>query len=290
MWRLLAISALILFGAQASGQSISSSSPTIPVPISTSNGGLGANNGSATGVPVLSAGTSTIASVTGSGSVSLNNSPNFLNNVGISGSNPELGVGTTSAATFGALAVRASVPINSINTSASFSDNENSTLDIRHLSGIDDLNGQNNAITLSTNPSTSNGIERFEIDSSGNVGVGCNSGASNCVLGSPSLPTITSGFGTSPTAPSSSTSNGTWAFEITIGSGGIAATGVVAMPAASHGWNCNGYDKTTISAAVSSTRVTADTSTSVTLGNYTDLSVSGPWTAGDKLEFSCIGR
>ena len=99
-------------------------------------------------------------------------------------------------------------------------------------------------------------------------------------------PTVASGFGT---APSVVASNGTAAFTVNVGTGGTAATGVVTLPAAVHGWACSINDITTISVAVTRTRVTATTTTSVTVGNYTDLSASGPWAASDVLQFQCVG-
>lgn len=75
MWRLLAIGAILLFGTPAFAQSVSSSSQTIPVPVSTANGGLGAANGSANGVPVFNAGTSTVTAATGTGSPVLGTGP-----------------------------------------------------------------------------------------------------------------------------------------------------------------------------------------------------------------------
>jgi hypothetical protein len=47
----------------------------LTTPITTASGGLGANNGSANGVPVFSSGTATVTATTGSGSVVLGTSP-----------------------------------------------------------------------------------------------------------------------------------------------------------------------------------------------------------------------
>jgi hypothetical protein len=47
----------------------------LTTPITTAQGGLGANNGSASGVPVFSSGTATVTAVTGSGAPVLANSP-----------------------------------------------------------------------------------------------------------------------------------------------------------------------------------------------------------------------
>jgi len=96
---------------------------------------------------------------------------------------------------------------------------------------------------------------------------------------------IGSGFGTSP---SITAQNGYEHFALNVGTGGSATTGVVTLPLAVNGWFCTATDVTTQSAAVSLTKqVGAGGTTSVTLGNYTDVSASGPWAAGDILHVSC---
>lgn len=112
-------------------------------------------------------------------------------------------------------------------------------------------------------------------------------GATSHLLSSPTAPTISSGFGTSP---SITVNNGTASFRVNVGTGGSAATGVVGLPAATTGWNCFATDITTTSAAVSQTKMTGSTTTSVTLANYTDLSASGPWAASDILAVNCVAN
>lgn len=97
-------------------------------------------------------------------------------------------------------------------------------------------------------------------------------------------PTISSGFGTTP---SISGSNGTVAFEITVGSGGVASSGVIGLPTAINGWNCFATDITTETATAFVTKQTASSTTTATLTNYTTAGVTGAWTAGDKLRVSC---
>jgi hypothetical protein len=98
-------------------------------------------------------------------------------------------------------------------------------------------------------------------------------------------PTITSGFGTSPSITGVSTA----AFAVTVGTGGTASTGVLTFGStANHGWSCQAADITTTSAAVTTTKVTANTTTTVTVGNFTDVSASGPWNSGDTLLFNCM--
>jgi hypothetical protein len=94
-------------------------------------------------------------------------------------------------------------------------------------------------------------------------------------------PTISSGFGTSPSVPSN---NGSSAFRINVGTGGTATTGVIAMPTATTGWNVFCSDITTQNATVARTQqIGAGTSTTVTIGNFTDLGAAGAWAASDIL-------
>lgn len=97
-------------------------------------------------------------------------------------------------------------------------------------------------------------------------------------------PTIGSGFGTAPSIVNSSLFG---TFTLNVGTGGTAATGIINLSqTAPHGWDCKVTDLTTKSAAVSTTQQTASTATSCTVGNYTDLAVSGPWAASDVLSVS----
>jgi len=103
---------------------------------------------------------------------------------------------------------------------------------------------------------------------------------------SATAPTIASGFGTSPSIP---TSNGTAAFTIDVGTGGAASTGVLTMPAATNGWACSVQNLSTPDSYITSQ--TATTTTSVSLKNYsrtTGLAIA--WTASDILSVTCTGR
>ena len=75
-----------------------------------------------------------------------------------------VGVGTTSPATFAPFAVRKSLAIGGVSTSASFSDAVYSTFDIRHTTGVVNLNAQ--AASLSFD---AGGTERARIDSAGHL-------------------------------------------------------------------------------------------------------------------------
>ena len=113
------------------------------------------------------------------------------------------------------------------------------------------------------------------------VGTGINFAA---LLLSATAPTISSGFGTSP---SIANNNGTSAFTINVGTGGTASSGVVGLPTATTGWNCVAQDQTT--PGVNATKQTANTTTTATLTNYnTTTGVAAAWTASDILYVSCL--
>lgn len=101
---------------------------------------------------------------------------------------------------------------------------------------------------------------------------------------SSTAPTVGSGFGTTP---SISANNGTAAFEITVGTGGTSQTGVITMPTATTGWNCQFTDITTTSTTVAVTKQTASTPTSVSVASFTNLYVASAWAASDKIRAMC---
>jgi hypothetical protein len=112
-----------------------------------------------------------------------------------------------------------------------------------------------------------------------------NSGTQMSVVVSTTIPTISSGFGGTP---SITIANGTAAFRINVGTGGAASTGVIAMPAATTGWNCQFDDVTTPASFITSQ--TASTTTTVSLTNYsrtTGLAIA--WTGSDILAAMCMG-
>lgn len=102
-----------------------------------------------------------------------------------------------------------------------------------------------------------------------------------------SAPTISSGFGTSPSVASN---NGTAAFTINVGTGGAATSGVVGLPTATTGWNCFVNDLTAAAAHVAyNTRQTASTTTTATLENQTtSTGAAVAWAASDILRVSCF--
>jgi hypothetical protein len=101
----------------------------------------------------------------------------------------------------------------------------------------------------------------------GNIGV-------TNVMFSAGVPTISSGFGTSPSILSN---NGSGTFRVNVGTGGVATSGVVGMPTAAAGWNCQVIDMTNNTV----TRETASTTTTVT------VTAAAAWAASDTLIFNC---
>jgi len=105
------------------------------------------------------------------------------------------------------------------------------------------------------------------------------------LISSVTAPTIASGFGTSPAIAA----NGTATFRVTIGSGGTASTGALTMPAAATGWNVTGVKvfNPTATNMLQNTDMTAMTTTSITLTNYTTSSgAAEAWPAGTVLMIS----
>lgn len=104
------------------------------------------------------------------------------------------------------------------------------------------------------------------------------------LLVSPAAPTVSSGFGTSPTI---SQNNGTASFSINVGTGGVATSGVIALPAAPHAWACTVADVTTPATNMTQQTAAASTTT-VGFTNYVRTTgVAGAWTASDILQVSC---
>jgi hypothetical protein len=100
-------------------------------------------------------------------------------------------------------------------------------------------------------------------------------------------PTISSGFGVSP---SIETNNGSAAFTLNVGTGGTATSGVIGLPTAASGWNCFCTDITTNSATVFSCKQTASSTTTATLGNFNTAAAAAAWTDSDVLSVSCFAR
>lgn len=111
-------------------------------------------------------------------------------------------------------------------------------------------------------------------------------GATNAVGNlafSNTAPTVTSAC----TAPTILNGNSV-SFQMDVGSACATGTVVLGLPAATNGWECGGYNKTTTASAI---RQTADTTTSATLVNFTVVGgASANFTSGDDLVISCTAR
>lgn len=100
------------------------------------------------------------------------------------------------------------------------------------------------------------------------------------LLQSTTAPTISSGFGTTPSVVNS---NSTQVFTINVGTGGTATSGVIGLPAAAHGWSVSCNDITTTSATVFLTKQTGTTTTTATVGNFNTSGAAAAWVASDVL-------
>lgn len=140
-----------------------------------------------------------------------------------------------------------------------------------------------------TNPILSLATTLF-VDEGGNTPVGgSNSFGAGAYVGTPeaytAIPTISSGFGTSPSIANNS---GEFTFTVNVGTGGTATSGVISLPAGSltaalHGWDVKCVDITTNSATVFMTKQTATTTTTATIGNFNTSGVAAAWVASDIL-------
>ena len=101
---------------------------------------------------------------------------------------------------------------------------------------------------------------------------------------SASAPTISSGFGTSPSVTGGTATS----FEVNVGTGGTATSGVIGLPTATTGWNCSAQDITTTSATVYMTKQTASTISTATFGNFNTSGAAAAWVASDKLRINCV--
>jgi hypothetical protein len=103
------------------------------------------------------------------------------------------------------------------------------------------------------------------------------------LLRSATAPTISSGFGTSPSVTHA---NGTASFSINVGTGGSATNGVVTLPTASDAWACSAADTGTT--PTGQTEQTGTGTAAATFTNYsrtTGLAVA--WTASEIIQISC---
>ena len=100
-------------------------------------------------------------------------------------------------------------------------------------------------------------------------------------------PTVSSGFGTSPSIPSN---NGPLAFTVNVGTGASASSGVIGLPTAPTGWNCWVNDLTAAAGHVAyNTRQTASSVSTATFENQTTSTGAAiAWASADILRVSCV--
>jgi hypothetical protein len=105
---------------------------------------------------------------------------------------------------------------------------------------------------------------------------------------SQAAPTVSSGFGTSP---SISANSGTKVVLVNVGTGGTATSGVIGMPSMSGvtGWNCQPYNITAHAGhRADETVQMSSTATTVTIENQTkSTGAAVAWTASDIVRLSC---
>lgn len=101
------------------------------------------------------------------------------------------------------------------------------------------------------------------------------------------VPTISSGFGTSPSVVAGRAAG----FTVNVGTGGAATAGVIAMPTATTGWICSVKNLTQLAAnrADRATVQTASTTTTVTVQSVVlSTGVAVAWTASDVLQITAV--
>ena len=104
----------------------------------------------------------------------------------------------------------------------------------------------------------------------------------NNLVVSTTLPTVSSGFGTSPTV----LANNTFCFKVTVGTGG-AANGTISLPTAPNGWLAFAADVTGGSSLF--LQLTGSTATSVTFTSYSvTTGAAANMSAGDVVLINCI--
>jgi hypothetical protein len=103
-------------------------------------------------------------------------------------------------------------------------------------------------------------------------------GGSSVLLVSATAPTISSGFGTSP---SIANNNGTASFVVNVGTGGAATNGVIGMPAATTGWIAFCIDLTAAAGHTGLRTVqTASATNSITIESQNSAGAATAWASG----------
>jgi len=111
-------------------------------------------------------------------------------------------------------------------------------------------------------------------------------GTSFNILSSQTAPTISSGFGSSP---SISKNNGTSSFSVNVGTGGAATSGVVSLPTAANAWACWAADTGTT--PTGRTEQTGTSTATATFTNYSRTTGSAlAWTASEIIQIGCVAN
>lgn len=92
------------------------------------------------------------------------------------------------------------------------------------------------------------------------------------------------GLGTSPTF---NWGNGTFDFDVSVGTSPAAATWTITLPTAAHGWACDASDITTTSTSNFITKQVGGTTTTAVMESFTDVAVAGTYTAADHIRGKC---
>jgi hypothetical protein len=261
----------------------------------TTNMGLLYDNGSAW-VAVSSGGSGT---VTTTGSPASGNLATFSGALSITGGNLSGDCTTsgtlavtcndTNGSAFGTFATQnyATPPAIGATTPASGKFTTLITTGLVTVNGSVNINASNNGATVSINTGTANGLITLggTADTtqllSGNIDLG----GANLTI-STTAPTVSSGFGTSP---SISHGASTASFSINVGTGGTASSGVVGLPAAVDAWSCFASDTGTT--PTGQTEVTAGSTTTITVTNYSRTAGTPlAWTASEIIQLGCFAN
>lgn len=144
-----------------------------------------------------------------------------------------------------------------------------------------------------TSPAQLGVNKNFCTSAMGNAGVKgmmCSEFSLSSVLMSRANPTVSSGFGA---APSIVNPNGSGFFQVNVGTGGVASSGVIATNfTAAHNWNCTVANLTAHAGnRADDTVQTASTTTTITVQNQTkSTGAAAAWTASDILQLSCTAN
>jgi hypothetical protein len=101
-------------------------------------------------------------------------------------------------------------------------------------------------------------------------------------------PTISAGFGTTPSVSAGASSI---AFRIDVGTGGTATSGTIGLPAATTGWNCyteNITGQAANDADIRTVQTSSSTTTAVIESQTVSTGAAVAWTASDILAVSCF--